>query len=87
MPFSPNQDGVNDEYEIFGKKKNWKFLDMQIFNRWGERVFTSSDINFHWDGRFKGQLLTPQVLVYTLQITFIDGHSEMMQRGSITLLR
>jgi gliding motility-associated-like protein len=85
--FSPNQDGVNDEYEIFGKKKNWKFLDMQIFNRWGERVFTSSDINFHWDGRFKGQLLTPQVLVYTLQITFIDGHSEMMQRGSITLLR
>lgn len=85
--FTPNQDGFNDIYEIYGNKKIWKFMDMQIFNRWGEMVFTSNDIDFKWDGRYKGSLLTPQVLTYILQISYINGFTDKLQTGTISLIR
>lgn len=85
--FTPNQDGFNDGYEIYGNKKIWKYMDMQIFNRWGEMVFTSNDIDFKWDGRYKGSLLTPQVLTYILQVTYINGFTDKLQTGTISLIR
>jgi gliding motility-associated-like protein len=85
--FTPNADGINDLYEIFGNKDAIKFLDIAIFNRWGEKVYESKDIFFQWDGRYKGVYLEPGVYVYTINITFLDNHSESNQRGSITILR
>lgn len=85
--FTPNQDGFNDSYEIYGNKKIWKFIDMQIFNRWGEKVYSSNDIDFKWDGRYKGSLLTPQVLTYILQVTYINGFTDKLQTGTISLIR
>ncbi|MFN8316498.1 MAG: gliding motility-associated C-terminal domain-containing protein [Chitinophagales bacterium] len=85
--FTPNADGINDLYEIFGNKEALKFLDIEIFNRWGEKVYESKDIFFKWDGRYKGDYLEPGVYVYTLNLTFLDNHSESNQRGSITILR
>lgn len=85
--FSPNGDGVNDEYEIFGNKKAMKFIEFRVFNRWGEKVFESNDINFKWDGRYKDNYLPPAVYVYSLAIIFMDNHAETENRGTITILR
>jgi gliding motility-associated-like protein len=85
--FTPNNDGVNDFFEIFGNKKIWLTMGMKIFNRWGELVYQTSDHDFKWDGRYRGQLLTPQVLTYSLQIDYVDGRKEPLQNGSITLIR
>ena len=84
--FTPNNDGLNDVWEIFGNKKAWLFVEVNIFDRWGERVFTSNDINFQWDGSFKGTKMEPNVYVYTLTVTFIDDYTTK-NKGSITLLR
>ncbi len=46
--FSPNNDGINDTYK-FGSKLS-KALDVNIYNRWGNLVFTSEDVYFEWDG-------------------------------------
>ena len=62
------------------------FRVVNIFDRWGERVFTSNDINFQWDGSFKGTKMEPKVYVYTLTVTFIDDYTTK-NKGSITLLR
>lgn len=85
--FSPNNDGRNDYFEIYGKKSSWKYVAVRIFDRWGELVFESTDLNFKWDGTYKGQLVEPNVYVYVLDLTFADGHSIAAQRGSITLIR
>ncbi len=85
--FTPNGDGANDEYEIFGNKAAIKFLEINIFNRWGEKVFESNDINFKWDGKYKGTFLNPGVYVYQLKVVFVDDHSEPDFAGSITLIR
>lgn len=85
--FSPNGDGTNDVFEVFGNKKIWKELGIAIFNRWGEKVFESNDNGFAWDGKYRGVLQNPQIYVYQLRITFIDGRVMPLQKGSISLIR
>ena len=85
--FTPNGDGKNDYFEIFGNKKSFKFVEVSVFNRWGEAVFKSNDIDFAWDGTYKGALLEPASYVWQLNVTFIDGHSPLVQTGSLTLLK
>ncbi len=85
--FSPNSDGSNDVYEIFGNKKIWAEVEFKIFNRWGELIFESRDHEFKWDGTFKGEMLPPQVVVYEFKVVYVDGYSAPTQKGSITLIR
>jgi len=85
--FTANGDGNNEVFEIYGKLKSIAFLEIQVFNRWGEKVFESNDHHFSWDGTFKGELQNPAVFVWQLKLTFLDGHKEELRKGSVTLLR
>ena len=82
--FTPNGDGENDELRVFGL--GIETLHLAIFNRWGQKVFETYDKNEYWDGRFNGQLLTPDVFGYLLEIECIGGES-FFEKGNITLLR
>jgi gliding motility-associated-like protein len=82
--FSPNGDGKNDELKIYArfvKEFNWS-----VFNRWGEKVFETNDINFGWDGRYKGVLQPPSVYVYYLTVTYLNNKT-VHNQGSVTLIR
>lgn len=82
--FSPNLDGVNDVLYVRGKcLKNLTFM---IFNRWGEKVFETSDQKLGWDGTFNGELLNTAVFVYRLEGTTFDGNP-FSQKGNVTLIR
>ena len=85
--FTPNNDGKNDFFQLFGNLPALKFVHVTIFDRIGELVFESNEINFKWDGTYKGNLLPPGVYVYTLRAVFDDNHTDKLQNGSITLLR
>ena len=84
--FTPNADGINDYWEIYGYKKAWVFCEAQVFDRWGEKVFESDDINFQWDGTFRGTMVQPGEYVYTIRIAFVDG-SSTGNKGTITVIR
>jgi gliding motility-associated-like protein len=83
--FTPNGDGVNDAFEVFGDKVNWQYADIRIYDRWGEKVFESNDLDFKWDGYYKGAV-TEGVYVYTLSLAYTDGTARSA-KGSITLIR
>ncbi len=85
--FTPNGDGNNDFFQIFGNMPALKFIEVEIYDRWGEKVFESNDLHFKWDGSYKGKMLEPTVLVYTLHAGFIDNHSEKIYKGTLTLLK
>ena len=85
--FTPNGDGNNDFFEVFGKLKSLSYLEMQVFNRWGEKVFDSNDHHFKWDGTFKGVMQEPAVFVWQLKLGFVDGIKEDIRVGSVTLVR
>jgi gliding motility-associated-like protein len=88
--FTPNGDGNNDYFQIYGPGANnnyMPFFSIKIFDRIGELVYESSDPTFRWDGTYKGKLLLPGVYVYEITY-FLDGTvAGQFCKGSITLLR
>ena len=82
--FTPNGDGINDVFFVFGKQIN--YFHLQIFDRWGEKVFESDDENQGWDGTYKGAIQPAGVFVYMLDISFLGTNSET-HKGSISLIR
>ena len=82
--YSPNGDGENDVLYVRGN--NIKELTFIVYNRWGEKVFESKDINYGWDGSYKGEMLNPAVFVYYAEGTYIDGNP-FSKKGNVTLVR
>ena len=85
--FSPNDDGINDTWQVFGNKEFMERLEVQVFDRWGEKVFESSDIDFRWNGRFKGKPVSAEEFVYIVKITWAGASAPKVYTGSITILR
>ncbi|NVO04059.1 MAG: gliding motility-associated C-terminal domain-containing protein, partial [Bacteroidetes bacterium] len=82
--FSPNTDGKNDVQCVHGKCI--QTMVFSIYDRWGEKVFESEDLNNCWDGNYKGKPLNTAVFVYYLKATMKDG-TEVIKKGNITLIR
>ena len=76
---------LNDVFQIH---TNCEIQDYQllIFDRWGNRVFGTTDINQGWDGTHKGKGLNPGVFVYYVRTTFIDGSVGEL-KGNVTLIK
>ena len=84
--FTPNGDGNNDELKIYGDVNTIVYLDFAVFNRWGEKVFESSNANFSWDGTYKGEVIPKGVFIYTMKAVFINGYSRDY-KGSLTVIK
>jgi gliding motility-associated-like protein len=86
--FTPGNDGNNDLFTVFGK--NIDQYEIRIFNRWGELVYNSRDINElntgGWDGTYKGALQQTGTFVY--YITARDRNNKPLEKkGNLTLIR
>jgi len=86
--FSPNGDGVNDYfYPRSLLTKGLVKFNMNIYNRWGQIVFTTSSIDGQgWDGKYNDAPQPQGVYIYIVDATFKDGQTEHHQ-GNLTLLR
>ena len=80
--FSPNGDALNDVFYIRGSIQSDDFV-LMIFNRWGEKVFETSDPAQGWDGTQNGKQLNTAVFVYTASGTTWGG-TEFTLQGNIT---
>lgn len=85
--FSPNSDGMNDVFKVGGENIQW--VDMDIYNQWGEKIAEESGINPYWDGTFKGKPCSPDVYVYMITITSMDRGISIVKQvsGNLTLMR
>ncbi len=83
--FTPNNDGLNDCYGI----KYWGIveeIDFSIFNRWGERVFHTSNSRQCWNGIYKGVPQNAGVYVYMIRAkTSCDAN--VFRKGTFVLIR
>jgi gliding motility-associated-like protein len=86
--FTPNRDGINDIFRIYDNDNVVKIEAMEIFNRWGDRVFElyqTEDIEMAgWDGTYRNQLLNPDVFVYQIRVLMSDGSTQLL-KGEIFL--
>jgi gliding motility-associated-like protein len=70
--FSPNSDGINDLFFVsFGPDLNVTSMQGSIYDRWGNLVFSSTEIPFTWDGTFGEKEVLPGVYVYVLQVSHL----------------
>lgn len=84
--FSPNGDGHNDLFCLQGWSNCIQSFTIYIYDRWGEKVFESSEANFCWDGTYKGRMMDPGVFVYFINATFSNG-TDVDSKGNISLIR
>ncbi len=84
--FAPDGKGnaENEYLRVYGK--GIKDLDFKIFDRWGNEVFHTTDINVGWDGTYKGQPALAGDYTYMLRVTYYNGNNEKLS-GHIYLLR
>ncbi len=78
--------GPSQASKIFVKGFAIAKMRFAIYNRLGQKLFETADINQGWDGRFKGAVQPMDVYVYTLDIEFTDG-TRTTKTGDITLIR
>lgn len=88
--FSPNNDGINDRFVIRGGADLERIVEMQIFDRWGNLVFSNKFFNPNdpfegWNGRYKGQFVPPGIYVYSLIVKMSDGQDRSMA-GDVLLI-
>jgi gliding motility-associated-like protein len=82
--FTPGSDGVNDTWDIPGLTENYPNNRVEIFTRWGAKIFTSDGYTTPWDGSYKGN---PMPLgAYFFVIYFNDGVTDPM-KGTVTIIR
>jgi gliding motility-associated-like protein len=82
--FSPNNDGKNDVFYVYGNYISK--MELRIFNQWGQEVVLITDKSKGWDGKFKGRPQPVGVYVYTLKVLLSDGKAINL-KGNISLLR
>jgi len=89
--FSPNGDGINDQWIIFTDQTVKQIKKMYIYDRWGESIliqenFPANDPSYGWDGKFRKQILNEGVFVYYFVVEFNDGRTKEY-KGDVNLLR
>ena len=88
--FTPNDDGINDLFQIF-ISENWLSPEVKvsIYNRWGEQLFYSENVDFSWDGTFKGRAVNAGVYAYYIELEVeIDGKSQLFRKaGDISITK
>lgn len=83
--FSPNGDGANDLFKPKYSSDLGKYF-IRIYNRWGELVYTSEDVNEGWDGFYQSTKQPMGVYVFVSEFTF--SNSEKQSRaGNLTLVK
>jgi gliding motility-associated-like protein len=82
--FTPLSSDINNK--VFVKGFGITKLQFIIWNRWGQKVFETNDVNIGWDGKFKGVVQPMDVYAYTLSVEFFDG-KKATKKGDITLIR
>ena len=82
--FTPNGDGLNDVFYVRGF--NIDEVQMVVYNRWGQKMFETRDVNKGWDGSFEGQRLPPDAYAYYLRVVCIEG-GVYEKTGNVTIIR
>ena len=92
--FSPNRDGRNEDFRIFGCRGVVAIPLVRIFDRWGGMMFEAKDLpadcldgTVIWDGRSsEGKDVNTGLYVYTAEVLFLDGQT-LTYRGEVSVLR
>jgi len=84
--FTPNADGLNDIFKAeYGE--NVTEFRLEIYNRWGQKIFQTKKINAGWDGRYNGVLQPAGVYIWLIHYKELNNSNQNLLKGTLTLIR
>jgi gliding motility-associated-like protein len=83
--FTPNDDGLNDVFKIVNGSVQ-RLMEFRVFNRWGQEIFSTTDINKGWDGTWKGVKQEVGTYQYLIRVGYADQTIETY-KGDVQLIR
>jgi gliding motility-associated-like protein len=89
--FSPNADGINDIFSVYGNDLVVAVRNMTIYDRWGNALYVKRDLpandpSVGWDGSYREKLMDPGIYVYVVEVELTDG-STQVYKGDVTLIK
>ncbi len=89
--FTPNEDGFNDGFTVYGSPRVREVIFLEIYDRWGELIFRNEHLPVNvpsvgWNGQFHNKKMPPGVYVYRTAVLFKSGE-EKRYFGDVTLVR
>ena len=90
--FTPNDDGLNDEFRLYSVNPFVKVLKWEVRNQWGELLFSASDVEFDskgnslvsWDATYQGRKVFPDVYVY--MVLYQCEGKQFLKKGDVSVL-
>jgi gliding motility-associated-like protein len=89
--FTPNSDGINDRFTIYGDEDLLRIESLNIYDRWGNQLAEYKDLppndpDFGWDGKKGSKALDPAVFIFTARL-LLSEDEQMFIQGEVQLLR
>jgi gliding motility-associated-like protein len=84
--FTPNNDGLNDVFQVIINGENLEVLSIEVWSRWGQLVHRELNGNDGWDGSQNGKPAPSDVYIYKISVRQPDG-KQVTISGDVTLLR
>ncbi|MFD2523803.1 PKD domain-containing protein [Emticicia soli] len=84
--FSPNGDSINDNFQIHSA--HIEDFDLKIYNRWGEIIFESFDVDMRWDGKYKGKIMAPMMYAFVVSYKskYFPYRPKITKTGGVMLI-
>ena len=88
--FSPNGDGINDQFTVYTGGAVDKVQSLQVYDRWGNKVFINENFEPNieaegWNGTYRNEPMNPGVFVYQAEILLLTGEV-VFEKGDVTLI-
>ncbi len=84
--FSPNGDGLNDNFMPEALKSRAVNFKLSLFDKTGRLIYMTTDVHSPWDGRWNGQILGSDTFVWTVSLINEEGKPEMYT-GTVTIVQ
>jgi gliding motility-associated-like protein len=84
--FTPDDNGINDFFGVPVQNKN-KLVSFDIYNRWGEKIYSATQKGKGWNGNYKGVPQPSGVYVYYLVMKGIDDKKIITKKSTVMLIR
>ena len=86
--FTPDGNEYNNVFTpIFSNKRKIENYSLSIYNRWGEIVFETKDVDFGWDGLYINKMAESVTYIWQLQFTNLFNSKKELINGHLNLLR
>lgn len=83
--FTPNNDGLNDQFGFPPQNRN-RLIKLSVYNRWGQKIFETTDLGKNWDGKFSNMPQPAGVYVYQVEVELLT-RKRIVKTGTVTLIR